>query len=53
MADLALYHAKYLGRNRYAVFEPALAQVAAEKHLLENELRQASLRMSSKCIFSP
>ena len=41
MADLALYHAKYLGRNRYTIFEPALAQAAAEKHLLENELRQA------------
>ena len=41
MADLALYNAKYLGRNRYAIFEPALAQAAVEKHLLGNELRQA------------
>ena len=41
MADLALYHAKSLGRNRYAIFEPALAQVAVEKHVLENELRRA------------
>ena len=41
MADLALYNAKYLGRNRYSIFEPALAQVAVEKHLLGNELRQA------------
>lgn len=41
MADLALYHAKALGRNRYAIFEPALGQAAVEKHLLENELRRA------------
>ena len=41
MADLALYHAKSLGRNRYATFDPALGRAAADKHTLENELRQA------------
>ena len=41
MADLALYHAKALGRNRYAIFEPALGQAAVAKHLLESELRRA------------
>jgi diguanylate cyclase (GGDEF)-like protein/PAS domain S-box-containing protein len=41
MADLALYHAKSLGRNRYAMFEPALGQAVVEKHNLENELRRA------------
>ena len=53
MADLALYHAKYLGRNRYAIFEPALAQVAAEKHLLENELRQALTQNEFEVYFQP
>ena len=53
MADLALYHAKYLGRNRYAVFEPALALVAAEKHLLENELRQALTQNEFEVYFQP
>jgi len=40
-ADLALYHAKSLGRNRYAMFEPVLGQAVAEKHVLESELRRA------------
>ena len=53
MADLALYHAKYLGRNRYAIFEPALAQAAAEKHLLENELRQALTANEFEVYFQP
>ena len=53
MADLALYHAKYLGRNRYAIFEPALAQAAAEKHLLENELRQALTENQFEVHFQP
>jgi len=53
MADLALYHAKYLGRNRYAIFEPALAQAAAEKHILENELRQALVQNEFEVYFQP
>ena len=53
MADLALYHAKYLGRNRYTIFEPALAQAAAEKHLLENELRQALTQNEFEVYFQP
>jgi diguanylate cyclase (GGDEF)-like protein len=53
MADLALYHAKYLGRNRYAIFEPALAQAAAEKHILENELRQALTENEFEVHFQP
>ena len=53
MADLALYHAKYLGRNRYAIFEPVLAQAAAEKHLLENELRQALTENEFEVYFQP
>ena len=53
MADLALYHAKYMGRNRYAIFEPALAQAAAEKHILENELRQALTDNEFEVHFQP
>jgi diguanylate cyclase (GGDEF)-like protein len=41
MADLALYQAKDMGRNRYAIFEPALGQAALDKHRLDSELRQA------------
>jgi diguanylate cyclase (GGDEF)-like protein len=52
-ADLALYHAKSLGRNRHAVFEPALGQAAVEKHILENELRQAIARDEFEVRFQP
>jgi len=41
MADLALYQAKDLGRNRYAIFEPALGQAALDRHKLDSELRHA------------
>jgi len=53
MADLALYNAKYLGRNRYTIFEPALAQAAVEKHLLGNELRQALERGEFEVHYQP
>ncbi len=53
MADLALYHAKSLGRNRHAIFEPALGRAAAEKHILENNLRQALVRNEMEVYFQP
>ena len=53
MADLALYHAKSLGRNRYAIFEPALGQAAADRHILENDLRQALSENKFEIHFQP
>ena len=44
MADLALYHAKSLGRNRHAMFEPVLGRAVVEKHNLDKELRRALAR---------
>ncbi|MGA7432241.1 MAG: EAL domain-containing protein [Xanthobacteraceae bacterium] len=52
-ADLALYHAKSSGRNRYAIFESALGQAAVEKHTLENELRRALAREEFEIHFQP
>jgi len=52
-ADLALYHAKFSGRNRYAIFESALGQAAVEKHTLENELRRALVRKEFEVYFQP
>ena len=40
-ADLAMYAAKSSGRNTYAFFVPELAQVARERHALENDLTLA------------
>lgn len=53
MSDLALYHAKSLGRNRFAIFEPALSHVAAQKHILESELRQALAENKFEINFQP
>lgn len=53
MADLALYHAKSLGRNRYAFFEPALGQAVMEKHVLENDLRRALAQNEFEVHFQP
>jgi diguanylate cyclase (GGDEF)-like protein len=52
-ADLALYHAKSSGRNRYAIFESALGQAAVQKHTLENELRRALARKEFEVCFQP
>ncbi len=52
-ADLALYRAKSLGRNRYAIFDPALGQAAVEKHVLENELRRALAQNEFEVHFQP
>jgi diguanylate cyclase (GGDEF)-like protein len=52
-ADLALYHAKSSGRNRYAIFESALGRAAVEKHTLENEMRRALARKEFEVFFQP
>src|SRR4051794_28817681 len=40
-ADLALYAAKGAGRGRHCLYEPSMHSEAAERQLLENDLRQA------------
>ena len=40
-ADLALYAAKAAGRGKHCFYEPAMHSEAAERQLLENDLRQA------------
>ncbi|HEY3784263.1 MAG TPA: EAL domain-containing protein [Steroidobacteraceae bacterium] len=40
-ADVALFRAKELGRNRYAVYKPALYDAAAQRFRLEQSLRRA------------
>jgi len=40
-ADLALYAAKAAGRGKHCFFEPSMHSEAAERQLLENDLRQA------------
>jgi diguanylate cyclase (GGDEF)-like protein len=40
-ADVALFHAKDLGRNRYAMYTPELYDLAAHRFRLEQALRRA------------
>ena len=40
-ADLALYAAKGAGRGKHSFYEPSMHSEAAERQLLENDLRQA------------
>jgi diguanylate cyclase (GGDEF)-like protein len=40
-ADLALYAAKAAGRGKHCFYEPSMHSEAAERQLLENDLRQA------------
>jgi diguanylate cyclase (GGDEF)-like protein len=40
-ADLALYAAKAAGRGTHRLYEPSMHSEAAERQLLENDLRQA------------
>ncbi len=40
-ADVALFSAKELGRNRFALYRPALYDAAAQRFRLEQSLRQA------------
>jgi diguanylate cyclase (GGDEF)-like protein len=40
-SDIAMYRAKWDGRNRYAVFEPAMQDSAANRMELEMDLREA------------
>ncbi|HXC75208.1 MAG TPA: EAL domain-containing protein [Sphingomicrobium sp.] len=40
-ADLALYAAKDAGRGKHCLYEPSMHSEAAERQLLENDLRQA------------
>lgn len=40
-ADTALYHAKWNGRNRYEVFDPAMRQRERDRLRLQGDLRRA------------
>lgn len=44
MADIAMYHAKRLGRNRYCWFEPQMEREMRRRHELEQALRNAVSR---------
>jgi diguanylate cyclase (GGDEF)-like protein len=52
-ADLALYAAKGAGRGKHRFYEPSMHSEAAERQLLENDLRQAIERSELWVAYQP
>jgi diguanylate cyclase (GGDEF)-like protein len=52
-ADLALYAAKAAGRGTYRFFAPEMHAVAAERQMLENDLRDALGKDQMRLVFQP
>ena len=52
-ADLALYAAKDGGRGKHCFYQPSMHSEAAERQLLENELRQALDRGELSVAYQP
>src|SRR5438477_7716169 len=52
-ADLALYAAKAAGRGKHCLYEPSMHSEAAERQLLEDDLRQAIERGELSVNYQP
>ncbi|HTJ20533.1 MAG TPA: EAL domain-containing protein [Steroidobacteraceae bacterium] len=52
-ADLAMYHAKDVGRNNYQFFDRAMTARAIERHALEYGLRHALERRQFELYYQP
>jgi diguanylate cyclase (GGDEF)-like protein len=52
-ADLALYAAKGAGRGKHCLYDPSMHSEAAERQLLENDLRQALERDELFVVYQP
>ncbi len=52
-ADMAMYHAKELGRNNHKVFSVDLAEHGTTARLLENALRSAVVRQEFELYYQP
>jgi diguanylate cyclase (GGDEF)-like protein/PAS domain S-box-containing protein len=52
-ADTALYRAKELGRNRYALFDASMGEETRERLALEEDLRTAIERRQMSLVYQP
>ncbi len=52
-ADIAMYRAKWEGRNRYVVFESAMQDAVQSRLELEMDLREACEREQFRLVYQP
>ncbi|MCC6319784.1 MAG: EAL domain-containing protein [Gemmatimonadaceae bacterium] len=52
-ADVALYHAKTLGKGRYATFDPAMNDADTQRRSMHRELRRALGREEFTLMYQP
>lgn len=52
-ADIALYHAKERGKNRYAVYQPEMSQRMRDRMALEHDIREAVERRQFFLLYQP
>ena len=52
-ADMALYRAKYSGRNGFTFYDPEMSEAANIRHKLENDLRHAIQRNELELRYQP
>ncbi len=52
-ADMAMYHAKELGKNTYQFYREAMNVAAVKRHALENALRKAVERNELQLVYQP
>ena len=52
-ADAAMYRAKALGGNRFALFDHSMEAAATERLVLENDLRHAIFREELELLYQP
>ena len=53
MADMALYRAKFDGRNGYRFFDPEMGAAASERLALEGDLRRALQNAELELLYQP
>ena len=52
-ADIAMHHAKKLGKGRYVIFDPQMHQIALARLRLETDLRRALVRSEFDLYYQP
>jgi len=52
-ADVAMYHAKEQGKNRFRVFEPQMQQAARDRSRIEADLTRAFHRNELRLLYQP